>query len=411
MEAFEPPFMISFQNAMIFLVVALIVLHVVFLLFWKLSKLGLKILDYIWLFIAVIAVTGVVSTARQQYAKYYLKESEGRLANAADQVKSALLSGELFNCQHFIRDTNLPPQEFEAHKRKEATCAWYRNALQKFEESGIGRESVKIEFFGNPPPEKDGDWVHFTEMLNRHNKAVEGIQSWSIKAEKNEWEHFWPMLAPWLLIGALALRITKVTVEIQHERGDEDAFDGTNKRDSNEIGKSLIEKWKDPERHLNGICRDFDECGIDYAIIGSLAARCHNYLRAGDDIDVLVSRESYPNIEKFLIGHGYSYRPGSERHLYLEFLGGRTPLDIYVEGERRDDGVPLPNPKASRIKALGRWYVSLPLLIALKIRSDDLTDVIQMVEANGLVEDFADSLEPDVREKFLEMLEGSERPG
>src|SRR5271157_2163437 len=95
-----------------------------------------------------------------------------------------------------------------------------------------------------------------------------------------------------------------------------------------ELVRALLDELDDPERHLSIIVRDFDECGIDYCVIGSLAVRCHNYLRFGDDIDVLVSKETYPKIEKLLIGNGYSYRPGSERHLYYEYLGGRTPLDV-----------------------------------------------------------------------------------
>lgn len=170
------------------------------------------------------------------------------------------------------------------------------------------------------------------------------------------------------------------------------------------IVQSLLHELNRPERHLSSIVRDFDECGIDYCVIGSLAVRCHNYVRYGDDIDVLASRDTYTRIEEFLIGNGYSRRPGSDRHLYLEFLGGRTPLDVYVEGEKRGDGLPLPNPRASRIRVLGRWYASLPLLITLKTRASDLGDVFQLIEENELEEGFIDSLEPDVREKFSEML-------
>lgn len=168
--------------------------------------------------------------------------------------------------------------------------------------------------------------------------------------------------------------------------------------------QALLHELNDPERHLSSVVRDFEETGIDYAIIGSLAVRCHNYLRHGGDIDVLVSRETYPKIEEFLIGNGYSRRPGSDRHLYLELLAGKIPVDIYIEGEKRDDGIPLPDPRGSRIKALGRWYGSLPLLITLKIRADDLGDVIELIQANDLGEGFTDSLEPDVRERFLEIL-------
>lgn len=168
--------------------------------------------------------------------------------------------------------------------------------------------------------------------------------------------------------------------------------------------QALLHELNRPERHLSSVCRDFEETGVDYAIIGSLAVRCHNYLRAGDDIDVLVSRETYPKIEEFLIGNGYSRRPGSDRHLYVELLAGKIPVDIYVEGEIREGGLPLPDPRGSRVRILSRWYASLPLLITLKIRSDDPRDVIQMVEANELGAEFAAELEPDVREKYLGML-------
>ena len=171
-----------------------------------------------------------------------------------------------------------------------------------------------------------------------------------------------------------------------------------------ELVQDLLHELNNPERHLSSIVRDFDECGIDYCVIGSLAVRCHNYLRFGSNIDVLLSKESYPKIEQFFIGNGYSYRPGSDRHLYVELLGGRIPLDIYVEGEKRGDGLPLPDPRTLRIKVLGRWYASLSLLITLKIRADDLGDVFEMIGKNDLKEDFADSLAPDVRKKFVQML-------
>jgi len=134
-------------------------------------------------------------------------------------------------------------------------------------------------------------------------------------------------------------------------------------------------------------------------------------VRYGDDIDVLVSKETFPKVAQFFIGHGYSYRPGSTQHLYCELLGGKIPVDIYVEGERREGGLPLPDPRGSRVRILSRWYASLPLLITLKIRVDDLGDVFQMIEENELREDFADSLELDVRDKFAEMLRRSETTG
>jgi hypothetical protein len=45
-----------------------------------------------------------------------------------------------------------------------------------------------------------------------------------------------------------------------------------------ELVQALLDELKNPEHQLPSICRDLEECGIDYAIIGSLAVRCHNYV-------------------------------------------------------------------------------------------------------------------------------------
>ncbi len=59
-------------------------------------------------------------------------------------------------------------------------------------------------------------------------------------------------------------------------------------------------------------------------------------------------------------------------------------MDIYVEGEEREGGFPLPDPRASRVKAFSWWYASLPLLITLKIRADDLGDCMSSAEVGIL---------------------------
>jgi hypothetical protein len=44
------------------------------------------------------------------------------------------------------------------------------------------------------------------------------------------------------------------------------------------------------------------------------------------------------------------------------------------------------------------------LLITLNIRAQDLGDVFQLIQENEIGEEFVDSLEPDVREEFPEMV-------
>jgi hypothetical protein len=176
-----------------------------------------------------------------------------------------------------------------------------------------------------------------------------------------------------------------------------------NRFDIVELVRALLQELENPQRHLSIIANDFRECGIDYAVIGSFAVGVHNYVRAGEDIDILISKGTLPKIDQLLIGHGYSYRPGSTRHLRYEYIGGRVPLDIYVGGEERD-GFILPDPRSARVQVCRIWYATLPLLLTLKVRSKEKGDVIELIQANELDEGFAAKLEPDAREKFLEML-------
>jgi hypothetical protein len=103
-----------------------------------------------------------------------------------------------------------------------------------------------------------------------------------------------------------------------------------------ELVQALLHELNRPERYLATVVRDFEECGIDYAIIGSLAVRCHNYLRAGNDIDVLVSKEGFPEIAQLFIGRGYSYRPVQPSTFTASSWAAKYPWTsmLRVKGEK-----------------------------------------------------------------------------
>jgi hypothetical protein len=168
----------------------------------------------------------------------------------------------------------------------------------------------------------------------------------------------------------------------------------------------IILESEDTEAHLRSVVRDFDECGIDYAIIGGFAVRAHNFVRFTEDIDFLVSKEGMREIHNKLIGKGYTLRPGSNKNLFLITGKGRYPIDILVEGDREGD-VSLPNPKSVRMKMFGAWYLTLDELLNFKLRAgrgkDDL-DVSQLIELNGLDSFYANRLDADVRDKFLKII-------
>lgn len=164
-----------------------------------------------------------------------------------------------------------------------------------------------------------------------------------------------------------------------------------------------MEQLLTPAGQLKTIIQDFEEVGIDYCVLGGLALAIYNYDRATDDIDILVSRDSVSKIDKFLIGNGYTRRPGSTKDLYFHVCGRRIPIDILVEGDDKS-GFVMPNPQKVRNRFFNVWYVDLPHLIAFKLNADEprhVQDVLSLIKANELKKSFAKKLPPETKKMFL----------
>ena len=155
---------------------------------------------------------------------------------------------------------------------------------------------------------------------------------------------------------------------------------------------------------LTSMHRDLTEVGIDYVIIGGVALGIYNYQRYTEDIDILVSKKSFPNLEN-LVGRGYIYNE-SDKCLYLLLKDNRIRIDIVLEGD--NFGIILPNPKKVRQKIAGIWVVNLPTLITLKLlsgRNKDLQDVLQLIKENNLDLRFANKLKEPASTLFKEVFE------
>ncbi|HEX5052720.1 MAG TPA: hypothetical protein VFZ65_13170 [Planctomycetota bacterium] len=85
-------------------------------------------------------------------------------------------------------------------------------------------------------------------------------------------------------------------------------------------------------------------------------------------------------------------------------------------GDGRDHGLRFPDPGAVAVEIDGKRYVSLPRLIELKLASGmsapaaHFDDVIQLIRANGLAEDFGAQLHPHVQAKYREYWGYAQRP-
>ncbi|MBA3631338.1 MAG: nucleotidyltransferase [Acidobacteria bacterium] len=165
---------------------------------------------------------------------------------------------------------------------------------------------------------------------------------------------------------------------------------------------------------LRRVVKDLEDCGIDYNVIGAIALNQYGYRRFTEDIDLLLTKEGLEKFRHELVGLGY--RPAFEGAT-KKFRTTRenVTIDIITGGEFPGDGKPkpvvFPNPNESKVKIDSIKTLSLEKLLELKLASGmtaphrlkDLADVQEIIKIKDLTADFAEKLNPFVREKFLEL--------
>jgi hypothetical protein len=165
---------------------------------------------------------------------------------------------------------------------------------------------------------------------------------------------------------------------------------------------------------LAQISSDLKQRGIDYMVIGAVALMAYGYPRFTEDIDLVMTSEGLEAFHQELIGLGYVPAfPGARKRLRSTREG--VPIEVIVAGEYPGDGKPkpvsFPVPATSSTEIDGVRIVTLEKLVELKLASGmtapdrlkDLADVQELIKVRGLTADFAATLNPYVRDKFLEL--------
>jgi hypothetical protein len=165
---------------------------------------------------------------------------------------------------------------------------------------------------------------------------------------------------------------------------------------------------------LRRIVKDLEREKIDYSLIGALALNLYGYSRLTTDVDLLMSKEGLAKFHEALIGRGY--RPAFEgARKKFRTTGENITVEVITTGEYPGDGLPkpvsFPEPKESAVEIDGVKTLPLEKIVELKLASGmtaadrlkDLADVQELIKAKGLAADFAEKLNPFVREKFLEL--------
>jgi hypothetical protein len=169
-------------------------------------------------------------------------------------------------------------------------------------------------------------------------------------------------------------------------------------------------------KSLRKIARKLDELGVPYAVVGAMALNAHGFRRLTVDVDLLVTRDGLKAVHDALEGLGYVPPFEGSKHLRDTEYGVR--VEFLVTGDYPGDGKPkpvaFPDPAAVSVEKDGIKYLGLATLVELKIASGmtnpgrlkDLGDVQEVIKVLGLPVDFADQLNPFVRDRYAELWAG-----
>ena len=161
------------------------------------------------------------------------------------------------------------------------------------------------------------------------------------------------------------------------------------------------------------IARRLDDLKIPYAVVGGMALFEHGYRRTTDDVDILVTKGDLKTIHDHLEGLGY--RPPHPKSKHLRDTENGVRIEFLTTGDFPGDGkekpVAFPDPAKVSFESEGIKYIELDKLIELKLASGisnasrlrDLSDVMELIRTLNLPVDYAERLDPSVREKYDEL--------
>jgi hypothetical protein len=164
---------------------------------------------------------------------------------------------------------------------------------------------------------------------------------------------------------------------------------------------------------LRKIAARLEELKVPYAISGGMALFIHGYRRFTEDVDILVTAEALDIIHQNMEGLGYIAPFTGSRNLRDTESGVR--IEFLVSGAFPGDGRPkpvaFPEPTSASVMVDGIRFLTLPRLLELKLASgmtnqrrlQDLADVQKLIEVLNLNLDFANQLDPYVRDKYREL--------
>ncbi|WP_445244436.1 hypothetical protein [Microcoleus sp. OTE_8_concoct_300] len=154
--------------------------------------------------------------------------------------------------------------------------------------------------------------------------------------------------------------------------------------------------------------------GIDYAVIGGMALTIHGYVRATQDVDLLMTAEGLEAFRSSLVGRGFVPAFAGATKMFKDAATG-VSVEIITAGEFPGDGKPksvsFPDPAVAAVELDGIRVVRLTTLVELKLASGltapdrlkDLADVQELIRTLSLPESLAQEIDESVRPEYLKL--------
>ena len=173
-------------------------------------------------------------------------------------------------------------------------------------------------------------------------------------------------------------------------------------------------------RTMRKLAARLDALGLPYAVVGGMALNLHGYVRATDDVDLVVTKATLASIHEQLEGLGWVPPFAGSKNLRDAETG--VKIEFLVTGEYPGDGRPkpvsFPDPAKVSVEIGGVKVISLATLVELKLasgtakgRRKDLGDVQEVIRALKLPAAFALEVDESVRPLFLELHAELDPPG
>jgi hypothetical protein len=202
-------------------VFALVVAHLVLLRIWIPGPLGLRVIEYIWLGLAALGLIGAAGEVRRVRAPYEIEMAKAHARSALSLLH--ITTSSQHHCMKFVR-TEHSPRNFDDLVRQQAIlCSWITRVDEMLPDSIT--ERTRPDSITLPPLRTT---LTNTSMLMVVREVQDGAQrirsdlrqleSAIRSRELSGAETTFIILSPILVVVALALRITKVSVEVQEIR-------------------------------------------------------------------------------------------------------------------------------------------------------------------------------------------------